>query len=91
MPKLPWEILNVSQRFIKSLRQRKKTHGLVGQFPSRQKGNKEAYYFIDAFICLLKEDIGEYITTRYVREITDMKKRYDNNEKVLLPHHTSKH
>ena len=33
-------ILNVSQRFIKSLHQPTRPHGLVGQFPNIQKGNK---------------------------------------------------
>ena len=35
-------ILNLSQRFIKSLHQPKNPHGFFGQFPKRQKGNKEA-------------------------------------------------
>ena len=51
-------ILNVSQRFIKSLHQPKKPHGLVGQFTNRQKLDKELYDSIDAFIRQLKEDIG---------------------------------
>ena len=34
--------------------------------------------------------ICEPIATRYFREITGMTKRYDDNDKVFLPHHTSK-
>ena len=60
-------ILNVSKRFIKSLHQPTKPHGLVGKFTNRQKRNKEAYDYINAFLYRLKEDIGEPIATRYVR------------------------
>ena len=84
-------ILNVSQRFIKSLHQPTETNGLVGQFPNRQKGKKEAYDSIDNFIRQLKEDIGEPITTIYVRYIFGMTTRDDVYKKVFLPHHPSKH
>ena len=84
-------ILNVYQRLIKSLHQPTKPHVLVGHFPNRQKKNKEAYDYIDDFTHLLKDNIGETIATRYVRDITGMITRYDNYEKVFLPHHTSKH
>ena len=84
-------ILNVFQWFIKSLHQPTKSHGLVGQFPNRQKGNKEVYDYFNAFIHQLREDIGEPITTRYIREINSMTTIYDNYDKVFLPHHTSKH
>ena len=57
-------ILNVSQRSIKLLHQPMKPHGLVGNFTNKQKGNKEAYDPIDAFLHKLKEDIGETIATR---------------------------
>ena len=57
-------ILNLSQRFIKLLHQPMKPHGLVGNFTNKQKGNKEAYDPIDAFLHKLKEDIGETIATR---------------------------
>ena len=57
-------ILNVYQRFIKSPPQPKKTRGLVGQFPNRQKVNKEVYDNIDDFLHKLKEYLGESITTR---------------------------
>ena len=43
-------ILNISQRFIKLLNQPTKPHGLVGQFPYREKENKEAYDSIDNFL-----------------------------------------
>ena len=43
------------------------------------------------FVRQLKEDISEPIAKRYFREITGMTTRYDNDEKVFLPHHTSKH
>ena len=84
-------ILNVYQKFIKSLHQQTKPHWHVVQFPRRHKVNKESYDYIDTFIHQLKDYIGEPISTRYVREITGMIKRYDNNEKVFLPHHTSNH
>ena len=84
-------ILNIYQSFIKSLHQPTKPHSLFGQFPKRHKGNKEAYDSIDDFTHLLKDNIGETIATRYVRDITGMITRYDNYEKVFLPHHTSKH
>ena len=84
-------ILNLSQRFVKSLHQPMKPHGIVGQFPNKHKGNKESYDSIDTFIHKLKEDIGETISTRYVREITGMTTRDDNDNKVFLPHHTSNH
>ena len=48
-------ILNVYQRFIKSLHQPTKPHGLVGQFPNIQKVSKEVYDYIDAFLRRLKE------------------------------------
>ena len=83
-------ILNVSQRFIKSLHQPTKPHRLVGRFPNRQKVKKEAYDYSDTFPFQLKEDSGEPIATRYIRDITIMTKRDDNNKKVFLPHHTSK-
>ena len=66
-----------------------KPHGLVGPFPNRQNVNKEDYDSIDAFIKQLKEDIGEHIAKIYVRYITDIETRDDDNEKVFLPHHTS--
>ena len=66
-----------------------KKHGPVGQFPNRKKGNKEAYHSIDALLNKLKEDIGETITTRYVIDIAGMTTRYDDGNKMLLPHHTS--
>ena len=50
-------ILNVSQRFINSLHQPMKPHGLVVKFPNRQKGNKKAYYSIDDFIHQLKGEL----------------------------------
>ena len=84
-------ILNEFQRFIKSLHQPKKPHRLVGQFPNIKKGNKQVHDSIDTFIRQLKDDIGENIATRYVRDITGMTKRDDNDEKVFLPHHTSRH
>ena len=84
-------ILNISQMFIKVLQQPAKQHGLVGKFPIKQKGNKEAYDYIDDFIHRLKEDIGEHIATRYVRYITVTTTIYYNNWKVFLSHHTSKH
>ena len=68
-----------------------KQHGPVGQFPNRNKGNKEAYDSIDDFINQLKEDIGETIAIRYVRNITGTTTRYEEDEKVFLPQHTSKH
>ena len=85
------KILNVYQRFTKLLHQPTRPHGIVGQFPNRNKGNKEAYDYIDDFLHRLKEDIGEPIVTRYAREITGMTTIYENYEKVFLPHHTSKH
>ena len=84
-------IINESQRFIKSLHQLTKPHRLVGQFPNRPKGNIEVYYYIDDFICRLKEDIGEPIATRYVINSTGTTKRDDNNKKLFISHHTSKH
>ena len=84
-------ILNVSQRFIKSLCQPTKPYGHVGQFPNRQKWNKEAYDYIDYFIHQWKEDIGKPIANIYVREITGMTTRYDNDDSVFLPYHTSNH
>ena len=68
-----------------------KPHGLVGQFPNKQKGNKEAYDYIDDFVHRLKEDIGETIVTRYYREITRMTTIDEKNKKVSLQHQTSKH
>ena len=61
------DILNVSQRFIKSLDQPTKSHGLVGLFTNRQTGNKEAYGILDDFLHQLKGGIVEPITTRYVK------------------------
>ena len=84
-------ILNVSQRFIKSLHQPTKPHGLVGQFPNRQKESKYEYDSIDAFLYKLKENIGETIEKIYVRYITGITTIYDNNKKVLIQHHTLKH
>ena len=46
------------------------------------------YDFIGDFLHKLKEDIGETISIRYVREITDMKKIDDDDKKVLLLYHT---
>ena len=46
---------------------KKKPHGIVGQFPNIYKGNKEAYDSIDDFLNRLKEDIGEPIVTRHAR------------------------
>ena len=72
-------ILNVSQRFIKLIHWPTKPHRLFGQFPNRQKVNKKGYDYIDAFLCQLKEDIGEPIVTRYVRDIIGMTTiNYDN-------------
>ena len=68
----------------------KKSHGIVGWFPDIHKGNKEVYDSIDKFIYRLKEDIVEHIETRYVRKIIGMKKIDDCDEKVFLPHYTSK-
>ena len=62
-------ILNVSQRFIKSLHQPTKPHGLVGQFPNRQKESKYEYDSIDAFLYKLKENIGETIE-KYTSDIS---------------------
>ena len=59
-------ILNVSKKSIKSLHQLTKPHELVGQFPNRHKGNKEAYDSIDYFLHQLKEDNDEPIATIYV-------------------------
>ena len=84
-------IINVSQMFIKSLQHPTKPQGLVGQFPNIYKGNKEGYDYIDAFICRLKDNIGEPISTRYVREITGMIIRDDHDKNMFLPHQTSKH
>ena len=84
-------IVNVSERFIKSLHQQTKPHVLFGRFPNRQKGNKEVYGYILGFTCRLKEDIGEPTATRYVREITSMTTRDEEFKKVFIPHHTSKH
>ena len=69
----------------------KKSHGIVGWFPDIHKGNKEVYDSIDAFIHQLKEDIGETISTIHVRDITGITTIDDNNNKLFLPHHTSKH
>ena len=76
--------------FIKSLHQLPKPNGLVRNFHKIQKGNK-AYNSNDAVLCQLKEDIGEPIETIYVRDITEITTKDDNNDKLLLPHHTSKH
>ena len=76
---------------ISKVHQPTKPHGLVGQFPNTQKVNKEAYDYIDYFPNKLKEYICEPIATRYVRDITGVTIRYDNDKKVFLPHHTSKH
>ena len=84
-------ILNAYQGLIKSLHQLTKPHGLVCRFPNRHKENKEVYEYIDAFLNKLKEDIGEPIATRYVRDITGMTTRDDNDGKVFLAHHTSNH
>ena len=51
-------ILNLSQIFVKLLHQPTKPHGLVGQFPNRHKGNKEACGSIDSFFRQLKYYIG---------------------------------
>ena len=69
----------------------KKTCGILSQFPNRQKGNKESYDYIGAFIHQLKEYIGEHIATRYIKCITGMKIGDYDNKKVLHSHHTSKH
>ena len=82
---------NEPKNFIKLLHQPTKTHDLVGQFPSIQKGNKEAYDSIDALLCRLKEYIGKHIVTRYVRDITDMITRNDDDKKVFLLHQNLKH
>ena len=84
-------IINSYQRLINSLHQLTKPHGLVCRFPNRHKGNKEVYEYIDAFINKLKEDIGEPIAKRYVRDITNMTTRDDKDGKVFLAHHTSNH
>ena len=84
-------ILNLPQRFIKFLHQQTKPHKLVGQFPNKQKGNKETYDSIDDFLHMLKDYIGEPIATRYVRDITGMITRDNNNKKVFFPHHRSKY
>ena len=84
------DIIHVSQRFIKLLHQPAKPHKIIGEFTNSQNGNKESYDYIDDFLSLLKEDIDEPITTRYLRNITDNTTIYDNDEKVFLPHHNSK-
>ena len=84
-------ILNLFQRFIKLLHQPMKPHGLIDQFPNRQKGNKESYYSIDDFLHRLKDYIGETIAKIYVWDITGMTTRDDDGDKVFLPYHTSKH
>ena len=68
-----------------------KPHGIVGQFPNRYNRGKYAYDLIDAFLHQLKEDIGEPVETRYVREIIGMTTIDDDDKKMFLPHHTSKH
>ena len=84
-------ILNVSQSFIKSLHKPTKPHWPVGQFPDRKKGKKEAYDQIDAILNRLKENIGEPIAKRYVREITGTTTIDNNKGKVIIQYHTSKH
>ena len=49
-------------------------------------GNKEGYDYIDAFICRLKDNIGEPISTRFVREITGMIIRDDHYKKICSSH-----
>ena len=49
------------------------------------------YDSIDALLSRIKDDIGEPIATRYVREITCITTIENDNKKVFLPHHTSKH
>ena len=49
------------------------------------------YGSIDDFLHKLKENIGEPILTRYVRDITGMKTRDNNDDKVFLLHQNSKH
>ena len=83
--------MNVFQRFIKSLHQQTKPHGLVGQFTNIQNGNKESYDSIDAFLHQLKEVIGDPIATIYVIDITGMTTIGDDDKKFFLPDHTSNH
>ena len=59
-------ILYVSQRFIKLLHQPTKPLELVVLFTKRQRGNKDAYNYLDTFLHQIKADIGEPISTRYV-------------------------
>ena len=84
-------ILNVSQMSVESLRQPTKPRILVGQFPNRLKGNKEAYDSIDAFIHQWKEYIGEPNAKIYFRGIASTTTIYYKYQKVLLQNHTSKH
>ena len=69
----------------------KKSHGLVGWFPNIHKENKEVYDSIDAFIHQLKEDIGETVATIYFKDITGITTIDDDDKKLFLPHHASKH
>ena len=82
------DILNVSQMFIKLLHQPTKPPGIVGNFPNRQKWNKEAYDSVDDFLHQLKEDIGEPIATIYFKDITGTTTIDDNEEKLFFPHNT---
>ena len=65
-----------------------KSHGLVGKFPNRQKGNKTLYDSIYDYLHRLNENIGEPIATIYVIEITGMTTRYKYNRRALLQNHT---
>ena len=47
-------IINVSQRFIKSLHQSTKPHRLVGQFPNRQRGKKISLWLNQLFSSSIK-------------------------------------
>ena len=52
---------------------------------------KKRMILLMIFVRQLKEDISEPIAKRYFREITGMTTRDEYDEKVFLPHHTSKH
>ena len=58
-------------------------------FLTDMRETKKHMILLMIFIHQLKEDIGEHIATRYVRDITGTTKRDDNKKKLFLPHHTS--
>ena len=59
-------------------------------FLTDMRETKKHMILLMIFIHQLKEDIGEHIATRYVRDINVMTTRHDDDEKVFFPHHTSK-